>query len=280
MLKMKVGIIGLGLIGGSMAKGIKAHTKNAVLGFDLDNETLTRAELIGAIDEVLTPDALSKCDIVMIAIPPKATLEWVNDNAEHLKGTVLIDLCGIKRYLHDPIAKKAAEYNFTYIGGHPMAGKEVSGFENASENLFFGASMILTPDSASMIDDLEYLKHFYLDMGFDKVTFSSIEEHDRIISYTSQLAHITSSAYIKSPSAQKHNGFSAGSYKDMTRVAKLDEELWTDLMMGNADFLTEELRLLIENLNKYLTALENSDADTLKSLLKEGRLLKATAGGD
>ncbi len=280
MLKMKIGIIGLGLIGGSMAKSIKAHTNNTVAGFDLDNETLTKAELIGAIDEILTPDMLSQCDIIMIAVPPKATLSWVEDNAANLKGTVLIDLCGIKRYLHDSIASKAAECGFTYIGGHPMAGKEVSGFENASENLFLGASMILTPDSASIIDDLEYLKSFYLEIGFDKVTFSSIEEHDRIISYTSQLAHITSSAYIKSPSAQMHNGFSAGSYKDMTRVAKLDEELWTDLMLGNADYLTGELKLLIENLTKYLTALENNDADSLKALLKEGRLLKATAGGD
>lgn len=277
---MKIGIIGLGLIGGSMAKSIKAHTENAVLGFDTNSETLTKAHLIHAIDDVLTVKNLSECDIVMIAIAPKATLNWVAENASHLEGTVLIDLCGIKRYLHDDISHLAQENGFTYIGGHPMAGKEVSGFENASDQLFSGASMILTPDSASKIDDLEYLKHFFLETGFEKVTFASCEEHDRIISYTSQLAHITSSAYIKSPTAQIHSGFSAGSYKDMTRVAKLDEELWTDLMLGNADFLAGELTLLIENLNKYLEALKAGDSQALKELLKEGRLKKLTAGGD
>ncbi|MBQ9832785.1 MAG: prephenate dehydrogenase/arogenate dehydrogenase family protein [Clostridia bacterium] len=277
---MKIGIVGLGLIGGSMAKSIKAHTDCTVWGFDINTETLNTAQLTGAIDETLSPDKFSECDIIMIAVPPAVTIEWVNENAPLLKGTVLIDLCGIKRLLHQPIAQKAAEYGFSYIGGHPMAGKEVSGFENASATLFEGASMILTPDSASIIDELEYIKHFYLQIGFDKVTFSNIEEHDRIISYTSQLAHITSSAYIKSPTAQRHFGFSAGSYKDMTRVAKLDEELWTELMLGNADFLKDELKLLIENLKNYLEALENNDSESLKELLKEGRMLKLTAGGD
>ncbi len=276
---MIIGIIGLGLIGGSMAKSIKHRTDHTVLGFDLNEETMTLARMSNSIDGTLTDERISECDIIMIAVPPKATLAVVNQKAEFMSGTLLIDLCGIKRAIYQPIVEKAEKYGFSYIGGHPMAGKEVSGFTNASEKLYDNASMILTPDRHSNIDELEYLKNFYLDIGFGRVTFSDIEEHDKIIAYTSQLAHIASNAFIKSPTAQMHMGFSAGSYRDLTRVAKLDENLWTELFMANADYLTNELRLLIDNLREYLEALENEDAERLRALLKEGKELKLTAGG-
>ncbi len=276
---MIIGIIGLGLIGGSMAKSIKAHTDHTVLGIDLNEETMTLALMSNSIDGTLLNERIHECDIIMIAVPPKATLAVVCEKAEFMKGTLLIDLCGIKRAIYQPIADKAKKYGFSYIGGHPMAGKEVSGFTNASDKLYDNASMILTPDKHSNIDELEYLKNFYLDIGFGKVTFSNIDEHDKIIAYTSQLAHIASNAFIKSPTAQMHMGFSAGSYRDLTRVAKLDEHLWTELFMANKDYLKDELRLLIDNLGEYLEALENDDAESLKVLLKEGKELKLTAGG-
>ncbi|MBQ5338098.1 MAG: prephenate dehydrogenase/arogenate dehydrogenase family protein, partial [Oscillospiraceae bacterium] len=174
----------------------------------------------------------------------------------------------------------AAENGYRYIGGHPMAGKETGGFVNATESLFEGASMILTPDSATDLPTLEMLKNYFTDIGFAHLTFSNPDEHDRIIAYTSQLAHIVSGAYVKSPTAQKRRGFSAGSFRDLTRVARLDEKMWTELMLDNREYLADELRILIDNLKPYLEALENNDAEALCECLKEGRIAKASAGGN
>ncbi|MBR5236895.1 MAG: prephenate dehydrogenase/arogenate dehydrogenase family protein [Clostridia bacterium] len=276
---MTVGIVGLGLIGGSMAKSIKAHTEHVVLGADIKDEAISMAKMTGAIDGVLNDNNLPECDIVMIAISPLPLLSWAEENAHLIKGT-LVDLCGVKRNICKELGTLAQKHGFSYVGGHPMAGKEVSGFANASAALFSGASMILTPNEKNDIETLDMLKTFFLEIGFDDITFSTPEEHDRIIAYTSQLAHITSSAYIKSPFSQKHMGFSAGSYKDMTRVARLDENLWTELFLENADFLVDELKILVENLSDYLDVLQKGDKEKLREMLKNGRLLKMSAGGE
>ena len=179
----------------------------------------------------------------------------------------------------DGIAPIAEQYGFAYIGGHPMAGKERGGFTSATEDLYVGASMILTPDKRTDMQLLEMLKAFFLDIGFASLTFSTPDEHDRIIAYTSQLAHIVSSAYIKSPEAQRRRGFSAGSFRDMTRVARLDEDMWTELFLDDADYLTKEVGELIRHLTEYQEALQARDAEKLHALLKDGREKKATAGG-
>jgi prephenate dehydrogenase len=161
-----------------------------------------------------------------------------------------------------------------------MAGRERGGFTSATDDLYVGASMILTPGKRTDMLLLETLKHFFLDIGFATLTFSDPEEHDRIIAFTSQLAHITSSAYVKSPEAQRRRGFSAGSFKDMTRVARLDEDMWTELFLDDADYLAKELDILIHHLTEYSEALKAKDAETLRALLKDGREKKATAGGN
>lgn len=278
---MNIGIIGLGLIGGSLAKSIKAQTAHSVFGIDLDNETMTLARLCGAIDGVLDKDTVSGCDLLFLALSPQAAIDWVKDNAKEIsKSATVIDMCGVKRVVCKELSAVAEENGFTYIGGHPMAGKERGGFVNSSDDLFNGASMILTPDEKTDIAMLEQLKAFFTDLGFSNITFTTPEEHDSIIAYTSQLAHITSSAYVKSPTAQMRRGFSAGSFKDMTRVARLDEVMWTELFLDNADHLSRELEGLIEHLNEYLAALKSGDADTLRQLLKDGKEKKATAGGN
>ena len=278
---MNIGIIGLGLIGGSLAKSIKAQTAHSVFGIDLDNETMTLARLCGAIDGVLDKDTVSGCDLLFLALSPQAAIDWVKDNAKEIsKSATVIDMCGVKRVVCKELSAVAEENGFAYIGGHPMAGKERGGFVNSSDDLFNGASMILTPDEKTDIAMLEQLKAFFTDLGFSYITFTTPEEHDSIIAYTSQLAHITSSAYVKSPTAQMRRGFSAGSFKDMTRVARLDEVMWTELFLDNADHLSRELEGLIEHLNEYLAALKSGDADTLRQLLKDGKEKKATAGGN
>ena len=277
---MNVGIVGLGLIGGSMAKSIKARTGHTVYGIARSEETLMMARMCGAIDAPLTQENLPQCDLILIAIRPGAAIEWVRRNADAIsKSAVLVDLCGVKRVVVEGIAPIAEQYGFAYIGGHPMAGKERGGFTSATEDLYVGASMILTPDKRTDMQLLEMLKAFFLDIGFASLTFSTPDEHDRIIAYTSQLAHIVSSAYIKSPEAQRRRGFSAGSFRDMTRVARLDEDMWTELFLDDADYLTKEVGELIRHLTEYQEALQARDAEKLHALLKDGREKKATAGG-
>lgn len=278
---MNVGIVGLGLIGGSMAKSTKARTSHTVWGTDLDGETMTMARMSGAIDGPLTDERLAECGLILVAICPGAAVEWVKRHAEKIpKKAILVDLCGVKRTVVNAIAPIAEKQGFAYIGGHPMAGKERGGFTASSENLYVGASMILTPDRRTDMQLLETLKAYFLDVGFAGLTFSDPEEHDRIIAFTSQLAHIASSAYVKSPEAQRRRGFSAGSFQDMTRVARLDENMWTELFMADRDYLTKELDILIANLQAYADALKSGDAERVRALLKEGRELKATAGGN
>ena len=278
---MKVGIVGLGLMGGSMAKSIKNRTSHTVYGIDLDQETMMLSRICGAIDGPLNEETLPQCDLVLVAIRPQAAVDWVREHAPQIgKSAILVDLCGVKRVVVEQIAPIAAEQGFAYIGGHPMAGRERGGFTSSTEDLYVGASMILTPDKRTDMKLLETLQAFFLDVGFAKLTFSQPEEHDRIIAFTSQLAHIVSSAYVKSPEAQRRRGFSAGSFKDMTRVARLDEDMWTELFLDDADFLTHELEVLIGHLEEYQSALKDRDARRLHDLLKEGRELKAAAGGN
>lgn len=278
---MNVGIVGLGLIGGSMAKSIKARTGHTVYGTDLSAETMTMARMCGAIDAPLTEENLPSCDLILVAIRPQAAIDWVKSHAAAIsKSAIVVDLCGVKRSVVAAIAPVAEQYGFAYIGGHPMAGRERGGFTAATDDLYVGASMILTPDKRTDMQLLETLKAFFLDVGFAGLTFSTPEEHDRIIAFTSQLAHIASSAYVKSPEAQRRRGFSAGSFQDMTRVARLDEDMWTELFLADADYLTSELEVLVGHLNEYLDALKNRDAEQLRALLRDGREKKATAGGN
>ena len=278
---MNIGIVGLGLIGGSMAKSIKARTGHTVWGADLDQETMTMARMCGAIDAPLTDENLPRCDLILIAIRPQAIIRWTEAHAALIApSAILVDLCGVKRTVVEGVSPIAARYGFSYIGGHPMAGKERGGFVNATDDLYVGASMILTPDKRTDMQLLETLKEFFLDIGFAGLTFSTPEEHDRIIAYTSQLAHITSSAYVKSPEAQRRRGFSAGSFQDMTRVARLDEDMWTELFLDDADYLTDELEILVGHLREFLDALKARDAEKIRALLREGREKKASAGGN
>lgn len=278
---MNVGIVGLGLIGGSMAKSVKTRTLHTVWGADIDSETMTLARLCGAIDRPLTDENLADCDLLLLALAPRSVVRWVQEHAERIaRKTVVIDLCGIKRAVCQELAPLARQHGFTYVGGHPMAGLERSGFVNAQPDLFTGSSMILMKGPEMDIQLLDRLKAFFTDVGFASLTFTTPEEHDRIIAYTSQLAHVVSSAYVRSPEALERRGFSAGSFRDMTRVARLDEILWTELLMDNRDFLVGQIETLIDNLNGYLDALKSDDVERLKALLKEGREKKAQAGGN
>lgn len=278
---MNIGIVGLGLMGGSLAKAVKMRTLHNVFGHDIDAETMTLARLCGSIDAPLSDEKLAECDLIFVVIAPREAIEWVKNNADKISSkTAIIDMCGVKRAICSEIEPLAKQHGFTYIGGHPMAGTERQGFVASSPEMYVGTSMILTPHKDTDIKLLDTLKAFFVDVGFSSVTFTTPEEHDRIIAYTSQLAHVVSSSYVKSPDALKRRGFSAGSFRDMTRVARLDEEVWTELFMYNRDFLSEQLDILISHMEEYRDALRAGDADRIKSLLRDGREKKALAGGN
>ena len=272
---MNIGIIGLGLIGGSMAKSIRLNTDHCVFGMDIDKSVVTKAKIIEAINGELTEENIGLCDMIITALYPDATIEVVKRYARLIKkGAYIIDCCGVKEKVCGSIPQIARENGFVFVGGHPMAGIEKIGFKYSNADIFANASMILTPDSTVKIEDLENIRLFFLSIGFGKITVKTAEDHDRIIAYTSQLAHVLSNAYVKGKNAKDHRGLSAGSFRDMTRVAYLNETMWTELFMENRENLIGEISELIGNLSDYKDALEKNDAARLKELLKSGRELK------
>lgn len=272
---MKIGIVGLGLIGGSLAKSIKLHSAHTVYGYDIDGEAMAKAELCGAIDGALEDALLPACDMVLVALYPQKCVDYVTAHAGlFAPGAYVIDCAGVKRAVCPPLEACAARHGFVYVGGHPMAGREFSGFAYADGTLFARASMILTPGAEVDIEAREFLKRFFLEIGFRAVRLTTPDEHDSMIAYTSQLAHIVSGAYVKNPLSVRHKGFSAGSFQDMTRVARLNEDMWTELFLDNADLLTPSIDDFIERLRQYREALETRDAAMLHDLLREGRLMK------
>ena len=271
---MKTAIVGLGLIGGSMAKAIKRAGGHEVFGYDRDEAVMAMAEEEGLIHR-LTGESLSECELLLIALYPKAAVDFVKDNINDIpEGMIIVDLCGVKRAVMDPMLEVIKRRGFNYIGGHPMAGTESSGYGSSREDLFDGASMILVESECADKKSTEKAEKFFLELGFSNITRTGKNEHDRIIAFTSQLAHVVSSAYIKSPTALEHFGFSAGSYKDLTRVAKLNETMWTELFLDNAEYLSEEIEGIIERLKEYDKAITSGDREGLKELLKAGREMK------
>ncbi len=272
---MKIGIIGLGLIGGSMAKAIRLNSDHYVLGMDIDQKIVTKAKIVEAINEELTEKNIGECDMIILALYPDATVETVKKYAHLIKkGAYVIDCGGVKEKVCNNIPEIAKKNDFIFVGGHPMAGIEKIGFKYSNAEIFAEASMILTPDDNVKIEDLANIKIFFLSIGFGKITVKTAKDHDRIIAYTSQLAHVLSNAYVKSETAKEHRGLSAGSFMDLTRVAYLNETMWTELFLENKNNLINEIKILIDNLSEYKSALEDENVDGLKELLKKGRELK------
>lgn len=271
---MNVGIVGLGLIGGSLAKAYSAAGET-VYGLDTDQVVLDFAKLSGAIKGRLDAGTLPECDLLLIALYTEAAIAYLEQTAPQIaKNTIVIDCCGTKRQICQVGFRLAAQYGFTYAGGHPMAGTQYSGFSHSREDLDQGQTMIIVPPEGAGIALLDRIKKLLQPAGFAHVNVATAEYHDKMIAYTSQLAHVVSNAFVKSPQAQYHRGYSAGSYKDLTRVAWLNEDMWTALFLENKDFLLEELLFLQDKLGEYVRALEAGDAPALKALLAEGRRCK------
>ncbi len=277
---MTVGIVGLGLIGGSIAKAYKANSDFKVLGADSDSVIVEFAKMAQAIDEELGEGNLKCCDVILVAIPPVAAVDYLKRNAKNIsKKALVIDCCGTKRIVCEECFKLAEQFGFTFVGGHPMAGTHNSGFKYARANLFNNAPMVIVPPVFDDMQLLERVKDALKPLCFGKISVTTAKKHDEMIAFTSQMAHVVSNAYIKSPTAREHRGFSAGSYKDLTRVAWLNPYMWAELFLENQDNLLKEIDCLIHNLNEYRSAIADKDQKRLIRILDEGRKIKAEVDG-
>ncbi|MBQ5406237.1 MAG: prephenate dehydrogenase [Oscillospiraceae bacterium] len=276
---MRVGIVGLGLIGGSFAKAYRA-AGHSVLAWNRSRSVLDFAIMSGTADGELTKENLPDCDLVLLCVYPQAAIDWLTDMAPYVgKKPLVIDCCGTKRVVCAACFPLAEQYGFTYLGGHPMAGTHNSGLKYARAELYHGAPMVIVPPVYDDIELLDRAKEMLAPAGFGHISVTTAEKHDAMIAFTSQMAHVVSNAFIKSPTASVHKGFSAGSYKDLTRVAWLNAPMWAELFMENRDYLLDELNILIDNLSAYRTAMENGDREELTRLLEEGKRRKEEVDG-
>jgi len=274
-MKRAVGIAGLGLIGGSLAKAIKARTDCTVLGFDTCAAVMAQAREERVLDGELNDTIIAECDIVIIALYPDDVIRYCKRCLPLMrKGSIAVDCGGVKTRICTELSALAGEYSVRFVGGHPMAGVERSGYEHSFADLFNSATMILCKDSHTDPVALDELGPFFTSLGFGSIKITSAAEHDEIVAYTSQLAHMVSSAYIRSDTMQKRYGFSAGSFKDLTRVAKLNEDMWTALFFENRDNLLRETDAFMEELRRYRDALASNDHSAMKELLGTSTALK------
>ena len=276
---MTAGIVGLGLIGGSLAKAYH-EAGERVLAHDIDRDVLSFAVISGAVDEALTDETMAECDVILLAVRPAAAVEWLKNHAAKIdKHTVVIDCCGTKRKVCAACFQIAEQYGITYLGGHPMAGTQFSGFKYAKANLFVGAPMVLVPPHLDDMQLIDRVRGLLEPLQFGSFSVTTAEQHDRTIAFTSQLAHVVSNAYVKSPTAAQRRGFSAGSYRDLTRVAWLNAPMWSELFLENRDNMLHELDCLMDRLMEYRAAIAEDDAAALTQLLEDGKRRKEEVDG-
>lgn len=275
---MNIAVIGLGIIGGSFCKAIKKYTDHYVIGINRTQKTAQKALAEGAIDEIGTVQSLEKADLVILCMYPQADVEFVEQYGHFIrKGTIVTDAAGTKRAICPQLVELSKKFGFVFIGSHPMAGKEKNGFDVSDSDLYRGASYIVVPCGAEQ-KYVDILSDFALSLGFGQVKLSTPEEHDRMIAFTSQLPHVLACAYVLSPSCPNHKGFSAGSYRDVSRVANINSSLWSELFLENRKPLVEELDILIENITKISDAIKSENKEELTALLEQGHKVKTDLG--
>lgn len=274
----KIVIVGLGLIGGSLAKAFQENTNCMVAGIDTNPQVLDMALKSGAISKIGTDDDIRNADILFLGTYPQAAIDFVSAHGDQIgEHCIVTDTCGIKSAICPQLAALAKEHNFVFVGGHPMAGKEKNGFEASEANLFKGASYLLIPCGAPDWA-IDTMKEVAAELGFGGTVVTTAEHHDTMIAYTSQLPHVLACSYVMSPCCPQHNGFSAGSYRDVSRVARINEKLWSELFLDNRVALVTELNTLIDNITHIKNAVEQNDRATLQELLKQGREVKERLG--
>lgn len=275
---MKIAVIGLGIIGGSFCKAIKKHTAHTVIGINRTHSVAEQAKNDGSIDVIGKVESLGEADIIFLCMYPQACVDFIKENGKFIKkGALVTDSSGIKSAICPQLYELSQEFGFVFVGSHPMAGKEKNGYGVSEAELYKGASFIITPCGA----DEKYvntLADLALSIGFGKIKITTPEEHDRMIAFTSQLPHVLACSYVLSPCCPNHNGFSAGSYRDVSRVANINSKLWSELFLENREPLITELDILIENITRIKDAIKDNDRETLADLLEQGHKIKQALG--
>ncbi|MBQ7745732.1 MAG: prephenate dehydrogenase [Ruminococcus sp.] len=275
---MKIAVIGLGIIGGSFCKAIKKHTDHTVIGINRTHSVAEQAKNDGSIDVIGKVESLGEADIIFLCMYPQACVDFIKENGKFIKkGALVTDSSGIKSAICPQLYELSQEFGFVFVGSHPMAGKEKNGYGVSEAELYKGASFIITPCGA----DEKYvntLADLALSIGFGKIKITTPEEHDRMIAFTSQLPHVLACSYVLSPCCPNHNGFSAGSYRDVSRVANINSKLWSELFLENREPLITELDILIDNITRIKDAIKDNDRETLADLLEQGHKIKQALG--
>lgn len=275
---MNIVIAGLGIIGGSVAKAVKKYTDHYVYGINRSSAPLKKAMDCGAIDEIGTLETLEKADMLILGMYPEAAVEFVRENADRInKNCIVIDTCGIKSDICPRLSEIAKENGFVFVGFHPMAGKEKNGFDVSEADLFLDANAIIIPGDAPH-QAVSKVAALVKKLGFGRVVYATPEEHDMMIAFTSQLPHVIACAYVFSPRCLKHQGYSAGSYRDVSRVANINAELWSELFIENRKPLVAEINTMIDNLEKIRNGIEKGDRKELADILHQGKVIKEALG--
>lgn len=272
-----VTVVGLGLIGGSFArKLIKLNPKN-VWGVDVSEDVLRSAENMGIINKgYIDPKTpLKNSDLVIICLYPDKTISFIADHKFSFKAnSIVTDATGVKSFVFENI-KDSIRTDIDFIGGHPMAGKETSGFESSADSLFDGTNFILTPNDESRPQNIEFLKNLMLKIGFKKVTVTTPQIHDGMIAYTSQLAHVSAVSYVNAcPDPENIGSYAGNSFHDSVRVATINGELWSQLFADNSDSLVPHIDRFIEQLTLIRNAVHRKDTYTLKKLFEQSNKIK------
>lgn len=275
---MKIAVVGLGIIGGSFCKAIKKYTNHYVIGINRTESTAQKAFKDCAIDEIGTFESLSDADMIILCMYPQADVDFIKSYGRYIKkGALVTDAAGTKRAVCPQLVELADKFGFVFVGSHPMAGKEKNGYDVAEADLYKNASYIIVPCGAEQ-KYVDLLSEFALSIGFGMIKISTPEEHDRMIAFTSQLPHVLACSYVLSPSCPNHKGFSAGSYRDVSRVANINSKLWAELFLENKEPLVEELDILIDNISAIISAIKTEDRTRLIELLEQGHKIKQALG--
>lgn len=269
----KIAVIGLGIIGGSMAYALRGFKNAQIFGCDIDPSTCNKALDCGAVDKASTnpKDAIKNADLIILCVYPEMILEIISKNKDSFKpGAIITDVCGVKTHLAKSI-EKILPPGTEFVGGHPMAGKETHGFDSASPELFGMCGYIITPTDSSTHKGTALIEEMARYIGATRIAKASPSEHDSVIAYTSDLMHVAASALCLDYNKKMNRAYTAGAFRDCTRIANINPQLWTELFIENKSFLLAELDRYIDSLIKFKSAIETSDKERLCSLLTEVR---------
>ena len=266
---MKIVVVGLGVVGGSFTMALKEAGYDDVYGIDINEESLEKAKKLGLIKDGFTngQEIVKSADFIIISLYPRLVKQFIVDNKDNFKdGAVITDATGIKKLFIEDIVKILPE-NIDFVFGHPMAGREKKGIDFASSQVFKGANYILTPVARNKEENLNMIEDLVYKIGFKRVKRITPDYHDEMIGYTSQLPHSLAVALVNSDVEGRETGsFIGDSYRDLTRIANINEDLWSELFLGNKDNLLKSIENFEIELDKIKDAIENDDKEALKEI--------------